>query len=370
MIALNTGDVPATLAQPPAPIERPSFRRRWVAYLIDLIILSVADAFVTMVLDSAPPAVPSPSSLSASAADLAALWQVASAVIHLAVPTLYFVWGNSSGGQTIGKAVLGIKVVSIDGSLLTWRKGILRTVGYVPSTLLFGLGFLSAAWDKDKQAWHDKIAGTCVVHASVPREALVGRVDPHTARLRQRSWIVVLGIMTALAFAAFGLFVFAGVSQVTGVGPWPGRDASPEQVATVNLEHLGLRKARVIDARSSSNWTRGNFDTGVLVTYMTGEKEVVGITALRYSHTAKASGDFGSLVESAKTNCRWSTHAYWMNTGTIHCGFPGGHNRMLWNEYWILGIVALDGDAVPAEKLADKVRHAIASNWKGGEPSR
>ena len=36
-------------------------------------------------------------------------------------------------------------------------------VGKTVSFLFFGLGFYWAIWDKDRQAWHDKIAGTLVL---------------------------------------------------------------------------------------------------------------------------------------------------------------------------------------------------------------
>ena len=36
-------------------------------------------------------------------------------------------------------------------------------IGYFPSTLLFGLGFLWILWDPRKQSWHDKLARTVVI---------------------------------------------------------------------------------------------------------------------------------------------------------------------------------------------------------------
>ena len=42
-------------------------------------------------------------------------------------------------------------------------KLILRYLGYFVSTIFFCLGFLWIAFDKRKQGWHDKIAGTVVI---------------------------------------------------------------------------------------------------------------------------------------------------------------------------------------------------------------
>lgn len=38
-----------------------------------------------------------------------------------------------------------------------------RYFAYIPSTLIFGLGCFWIIWDKRKQGWHDKLAGTVVV---------------------------------------------------------------------------------------------------------------------------------------------------------------------------------------------------------------
>jgi hypothetical protein len=120
------------------------------------------------------------------------------------IPAVYYAWAYSTSGQTSGKSLLGIKVVSIDGSSLDWRKGILRYVGYILSGIPLCLGFLWSIWDPDKQAWHDKIAGTCVVRASVAPEQLQGTIDPSEARRRQKRWLLGLGIATLLIVVGCG----------------------------------------------------------------------------------------------------------------------------------------------------------------------
>jgi len=60
----------------------------------------------------------------------------------------------------------GIKVVQRDGNLQSYVRAALRgTVGYWISALIFGLGFIWAAFDSEKEAWHDKIFDTSVVEA-------------------------------------------------------------------------------------------------------------------------------------------------------------------------------------------------------------
>ena len=47
------------------------------------------------------------------------------------------------------------------------RGGFRGTIGYWISGLIFGLGFIWAAFDQDKEAWHDKLFDTWVVQAEV-----------------------------------------------------------------------------------------------------------------------------------------------------------------------------------------------------------
>ena len=46
------------------------------------------------------------------------------------------------------------------------KQFILRYLGYFLSSFVFCLGFIWIAFDKKKQGWHDKIAGTVVVKES------------------------------------------------------------------------------------------------------------------------------------------------------------------------------------------------------------
>jgi uncharacterized RDD family membrane protein YckC len=45
-------------------------------------------------------------------------------------------------------------------------KGIIRAVGKIISSLIFGIGFLMALFTNNKQSLHDKIASTFVVNSS------------------------------------------------------------------------------------------------------------------------------------------------------------------------------------------------------------
>lgn len=68
-------------------------------------------------------------------------------------------------GQTIGKMLMGIRVVRTDGAPLRASDAILRYLGYYLNSAILMLGWLWASWDEDRQGWHDKLARTVVVKA-------------------------------------------------------------------------------------------------------------------------------------------------------------------------------------------------------------
>jgi len=75
----------------------------------------------------------------------------------------YFTYFHGSTGRTPGKMLLGLQVVSADGTPISFGVAFLRSVGYLVSSLVFCLGYIWIAFDKKKQGWHDKIAGTVVI---------------------------------------------------------------------------------------------------------------------------------------------------------------------------------------------------------------
>lgn len=78
---------------------------------------------------------------------------------------VYFVFLYASTGQTIGMYIMGIRIVRIDGKHMTVLGSVLRWLALFVSMIPLGLGFLWVLIDDRRQAWHDKLAGTCVVYA-------------------------------------------------------------------------------------------------------------------------------------------------------------------------------------------------------------
>jgi uncharacterized RDD family membrane protein YckC len=93
---------------------------------------------------------------------------IISGIAHLGSFSLFVALAYFAGmwtwrGTTIGGIVLKLKVVRTDGRPLTFVITLVRGLAAAFSAVIFFLGFLWIIWDKDKQGWHDKIAGTEVI---------------------------------------------------------------------------------------------------------------------------------------------------------------------------------------------------------------
>jgi uncharacterized RDD family membrane protein YckC/cytoskeletal protein CcmA (bactofilin family) len=136
--------VPPPLVPPPAPaglpiplenaLPRAGFWIRMVALLIDMILVG---SIVSVIAGS------DHLILAMLAAYGAVLWKMK--------------------GATIGGIIFGIKVVRLDSQPVDWVTAIVRALGCFLSLFAIGIGFFWIAFDREKQAWHDKIAGTVVV---------------------------------------------------------------------------------------------------------------------------------------------------------------------------------------------------------------
>jgi uncharacterized RDD family membrane protein YckC len=76
---------------------------------------------------------------------------------------LGIMWGWKQ--TTIGGIVFKLKLRRTDNSPVTPGVAVVRALGLLLAIVPLGLGFLWIAWDKDRQGWHDKIAGTTVRRA-------------------------------------------------------------------------------------------------------------------------------------------------------------------------------------------------------------
>ena len=145
-ISLQTNAAPATgpistgVAQ---PVTYAGFWTRFVALIIDAVIVGVASSVAT-------------------AGTLGA-----GIVVTFVGPWLYEAFMLSSEWQaTVGKRAMSIVVTGVDGSRISFARATGRHFAKYISAFILGIGFIMAAFTARKQALHDMIAETLVVTRS------------------------------------------------------------------------------------------------------------------------------------------------------------------------------------------------------------
>ncbi len=81
-------------------------------------------------------------------------------------------------GQTIGKMLVGVRVVAGEDGVPPFGAALLRFGAYFVSAAPFMLGFVMAGLRHDKRALHDLIAGTRVERSIAPEPAAAPPVEP------------------------------------------------------------------------------------------------------------------------------------------------------------------------------------------------
>jgi len=146
------------------------FWKRFVAYLIDDIILSVA-GFMVILLIGALFGLSFLSLLSGDSESTVALIVAAASAIVMAVLALmivgwlYFALMEASANQaTLGKMAIGIKVTDLDGNRISFGRASGRYFGKIVSGMILYIGFIMAGFTERKQALHDIMASCLVVN--------------------------------------------------------------------------------------------------------------------------------------------------------------------------------------------------------------
>lgn len=83
------------------------------------------------------------------------------------------------GGQTVGKKLLGLRVVELTGKPMTVMRCLKRYGGYAAGMATGGLGFAQVLWDVNRQGLQDKAAHTVVLDLrAMARPSVVVTDDP------------------------------------------------------------------------------------------------------------------------------------------------------------------------------------------------
>lgn len=193
------------------------FWKRLAAFLIDTFILSIPFMLVygVWIYYVIRPVLPLMSSVSANqplnAEVLDAMLRVYSAmslfqIISLLVFWLYYAIMESSRYQaTLGKLVLGLKVVGENGQRISFWHATGRTFAKIISAMTVYIGFLIAGANKHKQALHDIIATTYVVDKTYEEGQPLPEVETHYILLSLA--ILLLLFILLIPFILLGWFI-------------------------------------------------------------------------------------------------------------------------------------------------------------------
>jgi uncharacterized RDD family membrane protein YckC/ribosomal protein L40E len=147
------------------------FWRRLAAYFIDGIFINIASdvilSVVLFIVSAMNPAYEqnfSPTDLLLNPETTAIpvwYWYVVLGIIALDIA--YWTIAIGWKGRTVGKLMLGIKVVRTDGSRVGYGRAFARFWSYYLCWLTFGIGFLVIAWNSRNRGLHDLICDTMVI---------------------------------------------------------------------------------------------------------------------------------------------------------------------------------------------------------------
>jgi uncharacterized RDD family membrane protein YckC len=134
---------PGTNAGPSGP--RASFGIRFVAYLIDVVIIIIFQIIL-----------------------IAILGRMAGQGLGTLASIAYLTYFEGSpSGQSPGKRAMNIRVIDFEtGGSIGFSKALIRNIVRLASGIVCLLGYLWMLWDKEKQTWHDKVAASVVVPTS------------------------------------------------------------------------------------------------------------------------------------------------------------------------------------------------------------
>lgn len=190
---------PASMAHAGALIAYAGFWRRYLALLLDSIILGLPLLLLAVLLVLAV------DSSSDATSPLVGMVYLA---YWVGAPLYYALQESSAAQATLGKRALGIKVTDLHGGRLTFGHALGRWFAALVSYLTLYIGFLMAAFTPRRQALHDMVAGTLVV------DRWAFTAHPERQKSGLAGWLIailiilvlgipVLGIMAAIAIPAY-----------------------------------------------------------------------------------------------------------------------------------------------------------------------
>jgi uncharacterized RDD family membrane protein YckC len=137
---------------------------RFLAYLIDSLILGIPIVVIYFVLVAASGGIATGADISQAQRAQTAQTTGIINLLSLVFTFSYFVYFWSQG-STPGMRIFGIRVADqTTFQSISPGKAVLRYIGWIVASFCCSIGLIWAAFDGRKQGWHDKIGGTVVIY--------------------------------------------------------------------------------------------------------------------------------------------------------------------------------------------------------------
>ncbi len=132
---------------------------RFVAYIIDAIIMNIASGVVGAFAGVGIGVIGMNENVAAASA-------IGAGAISLVINWLYSAILESSSWQgTVGKKAMSLVVTDLSGNRISFGRATGRYFAKIISTMTLLIGFMMVGWTQRKQGLHDMIAGTLVYKA-------------------------------------------------------------------------------------------------------------------------------------------------------------------------------------------------------------
>lgn len=168
-IAGEIQSLPGGEVQPPQNFELVGFWPRLGAYLMDMLLLSVVFAIISIPWRDQIQQAQKEMFSASFGIDMDKTIQVLMRLgiiwtVQSLLSMTYYVCMNGKLGASVGKLIIGARIVNLDGSPIGFGRAFLRYCYEVLSYIPVGIGYLMIGFREDRRGLHDLLAKTQVIY--------------------------------------------------------------------------------------------------------------------------------------------------------------------------------------------------------------
>ncbi|MDO9513630.1 MAG: RDD family protein [Elusimicrobiota bacterium] len=171
---------------------------RAIALFFDSIILTIAGGVIGGVLGFL---------LALSVGDVGGFMPLFN-LVGFVIGAAYYICMHGSYGQTLGKMLIGIKVIKINDAPLSYGTAFLRYIGRILNIITLFIGYIIVAFNRKKRGMHDFIAGTKVIYVK-----------------KSPVWAMVLGMLFLVVVPLVGIVAAVAIPKFASLSR-KGKEAS------------------------------------------------------------------------------------------------------------------------------------------------